>query len=127
MTNSTDERYEEILDHTLSYWWGEGKNPIDRHLTYIGEVDLSEPDYSFDLLRFYVRKHDGMVLYATDSGCSCPSPFEDTRVGDLKETTVAGVEAVARAEAHDDYGVPVLDVVSAVRVLIPAMREAGAR
>lgn len=33
-------------------------------------------DYGFDILAFWVDK-DGVVYSASDSGCSCPSPFED--------------------------------------------------
>lgn len=44
-------------------------------LTTVGEFDLSEPDYSFDL--FVVWHKDGKLYWATDHGCSCPSPFED--------------------------------------------------
>lgn len=123
--------YEDILDRTLaSLWWSRNPNPVDEHLTKIGEVDLAEANYSFDLLAFWVRKSDGQLLYATDSGCSCPTPFEDVKVRDLRETTLDAVTDVARREAHDPSGygaVPQVDVVQKVRDLIPAMKEAGAR
>ena len=123
--------YEDVLDHNLdSIYFGFNANPVDEHLTKIGEVDLAEPDYSFDLLAFWVRKRDGQLLYATDSGCSCPTPFEDTKVRDLRETTLDTVLDVARREAHDPSGygaIPQIDVVQKVRDLIPAMKEAGAR
>lgn len=44
-------------------------------LVKVAEVDLSEPCYSFDLLAVWADS-DGLYL-ATDSGCSCPTPFED--------------------------------------------------
>jgi hypothetical protein len=50
-------------------------NPEEHGLTFIGEVELSEPCYSFDLLAVW-RDKDGYYL-ATDSGCSCPTPFEN--------------------------------------------------
>lgn len=50
-------------------------NPQDYGLTLLGTVDLSEPDYSFDLLAVWKGKK-GYYL-ATDSGCSCPTPFEN--------------------------------------------------
>ena len=126
--NGPKDTYADIAGLCLESWPHTGRGRIEAHLTYIGDIDLSEPDYSFDLLRFYVRKSDGMVLYATDSGCSCPSPFEDTTVAELKETTLAGVERVARLVHSEGYGsIPVLEVVQAARALMPAMREAGAR
>lgn len=123
--------YEEILGNSLNHWYGPNdEDPIAEHLVKVGEVDLREPDYSFDLLAFWVRKRDGQILYAADSGCSCPSPFEDVTVGELKETTLAGVLDVARREAYgpDAYSaISTVNVVQAVRDLVPAMREAGAR
>lgn len=44
-------------------------------LKKVGEVDLAEPDYSFCILAAW-RNEEGIYL-GTDSGCSCPSPFED--------------------------------------------------
>lgn len=50
--------------------------PGDHGLVRIGEdLDLSEPFYSFDLLA--VWKDDAGFYLGTDSGCSCPSPFEN--------------------------------------------------
>lgn len=45
-------------------------------LTPIGE--LNDPEASYSFYDFIVWKHeDGRIFYASDSGCSCPSPFED--------------------------------------------------
>lgn len=46
-------------------------------LKVLGELEQSEPDYSFDTLCVWRRDSDGALFYATDRGCSCPSPFED--------------------------------------------------
>jgi hypothetical protein len=58
--------------------------PADAGLETIGEAE-TERDYDFDKFVVWRRLADGMLLYATDSGCSCPSPFEDTDVNDLVE------------------------------------------
>jgi hypothetical protein len=50
-------------------------NPEKHGLVKVAEADLSEPDYSFDLLVAW-RDDEGYYL-GTDSGCSCPTPFED--------------------------------------------------
>lgn len=50
-------------------------NPENHGLTLVSEVELSEPCYSFDTLAVW-RDEVGYYL-ATDSGCSCPSPFEN--------------------------------------------------
>lgn len=46
-------------------------------LESIGCWDLREPDYSFDLLILVRETATGKLFAATDSGCSCPVPFED--------------------------------------------------
>lgn len=81
--------YEEIQGLLLGGWSDDSQAAISEHLDLIEDIDLAEPDYSFDLLRIYLRKSDGMLLWATDSGCSCPSPFENTTVGELRESTSA--------------------------------------
>lgn len=50
-------------------------DPEEFGLTLLGETDLAEPDYSFDLLA--VWKGEKGYYLATDSGCSCPTPFEN--------------------------------------------------
>lgn len=45
-------------------------------LEIIGEVDYNKADYGFDLVVVWKRA-DGTLVWAADSGCSCPSPFED--------------------------------------------------
>ncbi len=43
-----------------------------------------DPDYDFNIIAFWTPG-GGVVYSATDSGCSCPSPFEDYEYADLKE------------------------------------------
>lgn len=43
-------------------------------LTKVAELDLEEPCYSFNILAVWHDEH-GFYL-GTDSGCSCPVPFE---------------------------------------------------
>lgn len=45
-------------------------------LTMMGEVEFSEPNYSFDFA-IVLADAEGKLWWARDSGCSCPSPFED--------------------------------------------------
>lgn len=51
--------------------------PEQYGLTKIGEVDLTEPFYSFDILAAW--KDENGIYLGTDSGCSCPVPFENYR------------------------------------------------
>lgn len=50
--------------------------PSKHGLELVGEISWSEPDYSFDLTAVW-KKTRGEYYIASDSGCSCPSPFED--------------------------------------------------
>lgn len=122
-------QYEDILDETLYSWrWDDSSNPVDEFLTYAGSVDLSEPDYSFDIIGFWVRKSDGQVLYATDSGCSCPSPWEDTKVGDLKETTADRVVDLAAECAETRYSpIPTATVRQSAREVQRRIVELGGK
>lgn len=48
----------------------------DFGLTPVVEIEYSSGSYEFDT-RVVWRTADGKLLTARDSGCSCPTPFED--------------------------------------------------
>lgn len=57
-------------------------NDLEEHgFTSMGYLDLSEPDYSFDILEVWKNKNG--YWYATDSGCSCNSPWDEAFVTEL--------------------------------------------
>ena len=98
--------YEDILGLAID-GWGATNTPrqqlIAEHLTFADDFDITTEPYEFNQVRFYVRKRDGMVLYAHDQGCSCPVPFEFTTVGELRETTLDRIGDVLR-EQHKVTG-----------------------
>lgn len=52
-------------------------------LELIGTIQWEPDSYSFDLTAVF-RDKAGTLYWADDSGCSCPSPFEDyTRIEQL--------------------------------------------
>lgn len=65
-------------------------HPEKYGLTPVGEVSWDDAAYQFDFTVVYHRKEDGKFLYASDSGCSCPSPFEDHELSDLEEIESLG-------------------------------------
>lgn len=69
-------------------------NPNAYGLTLVGEIELSESDYSFDILAVW-RNKEGYYL-GTDSGCSCPTPFEDYK--SVEDLTGPLTPAQAREE-----------------------------
>lgn len=73
-------------------------------LLQIGEIQWSEPDYSFDIGVVWVDTA-GTLYYGQDSGCSCPSPFEDfTSLDDLEKfETVAALQERLDKENEEHY------------------------
>jgi hypothetical protein len=55
-------------------------------------------EFNIVLLLHKVRKNKHFYYMGYDSGCSCPSPFEDQGIGDLERVrTLAEVEAYVAA------------------------------
>lgn len=77
--------------------------PQDFGLEIFEQIDDDHSSYSFDDFVIWKRLEDGKLFYATDSGCSCPSPFEDTKIADL--IPVHTLEGLAQAieEYRDPY------------------------
>lgn len=81
-------------------------HPEKMGLEVVGGLDDPEASYSFDDLIVWRHIETGDVYYASDCGCSCPTPFEDydsleklTKV--TNETWKEFQEAV---ETHCHYG-----------------------
>lgn len=105
-------------------------DPEKSGLETIGEVQWGEPCYSFDLTVVWRRIADGVFLYAEDSGCSCPSPFDNIGVDDLKPATpleTFKAHLAARAADIAGYGSAYDPSPSAVAELLERMHAAGAR
>lgn len=69
-------------------------------LTPVVEIDYSDGSYCFDIRMIWL--HESGVLYtARDSGCSCPSPFEE--YGKLEDLELVDMD-VLRKEVQDAVG-----------------------
>lgn len=121
--------YDEIQDALIGGWSDDAQAKVAEHLDLIGDIDLSEPCYDFDLLRIYLRRADGMLLWATDSGCSCPSPFEDTRVRELRESTAATLLDTFMGEWEKEvhYGHPAAVIRKSIADAVREAVKRGAR
>lgn len=60
----------------MSYDTNPYYNPNALGLTTVAEIDYSSGSYEFDM-RVVWRHRDGAFYTQRDSGCSCPTPFED--------------------------------------------------
>lgn len=58
-------------------------NPEKFGLSIVGEIEFDEPNYSFDFGVVWKTKNN-KFYYGHDSGCSCPTPFEDEGIDDLE-------------------------------------------
>ncbi len=56
-------------------------NPEQCGLNLVGVLDDAKLSYEFDTLIVLEATQDGKLYWARDSGCSCPTPFEDYRFG----------------------------------------------
>lgn len=62
--------------------------PEKHHLVVLGELDDPASSYDFNTIMVWKHEQTGRVYWAQDSGCSCPSPFEDFNgIADLTEIT----------------------------------------
>jgi hypothetical protein len=77
--------------------------PEKHGLKTIGEIDWSDGCYQFDYTVVWQRLADGQLLYGEDSGCSCPSPFEDQGADDLTACTWAELQAHLQERGKDNY------------------------
>lgn len=94
-------------------------------LTTIGEIDWSDGCYQFDLTVVWKREADGRFLYADNSGCSCPSPFEDMGIDEL--TLLPEQGSLVEFQAHCAEIQAGEDRSSETAELLERMHAAGAR
>ncbi len=89
-------------------------SPENYGLKVFAEVSNPALDYEFSILVVWQDK-DGNLFYAEDSGCSCPSPFEDVFEIEALNTIIGadGLKAFfdaltswGTANAEDTYGDP---------------------
>lgn len=73
-------------------------------LTPIAEIDYSDGEYRFDI-RVVWKHKDGKLYTARDSGCSCPSPFEDyLKLEDLEELDLQELDTEVKEEKGNKWG-----------------------
>lgn len=60
-------------------------NPEEFGLTIIGTMEWHLASYEYDMTVVW-QDAEGKLYWASDSGCSCPSPFEEYKTLDSLET-----------------------------------------
>ena len=83
-------------------------DPEQLGLQTVGEISFDDDSYQFDMGVVWWHPEQRRFYYAEDSGCSCPSPFEDfTTIESLGEPLdLGGLTAKLRALRPKEYGYP---------------------
>lgn len=77
--------------------------PEKHGLDLVGEIEWSSGFYEFNITAVW-RDKEGNLYYADDSGCSCPSPFEDWgSINDLTKTTSAELQNYLELQNSSKY------------------------
>lgn len=79
-------------------------SPEASGLTVVAEIDYSDGCYVFDW-RVVWKHEDGRLLTGRDSGCSCPTPFEDFTLETLERVDITALTAEVAEELRGDWGV----------------------
>lgn len=79
-------------------------NPESYGLEVVAEIEYSSGSYEFDT-RVIWKDKQGLYWTARDSGCSCPTPFEDYDLTNIDRLIKADIEKeaieVVGAYAHE--------------------------
>lgn len=72
-------------------------------LEIIGDIELDNNSYEFNIVAFFWDDKEKKVYALSDSGCSCPMPFEDLTREDLVLIN-SKQEASSYTPIHTGYG-----------------------
>lgn len=75
-------------------------NPEEYKLTVVAEIEYSGGNYEFDT-RVVWKKETGELVTARDSGCSCPTPFEDITYAQLDNVSLFSLETEVNEEKRN--------------------------
>lgn len=67
----------------------------------IETIELEDEPWQFDILVVW-RDPEGTLVWATDSGCSCPSPFEIIEPEDLYNYDYEVIESFVRSRVGSE-------------------------
>lgn len=78
-------------------------NPEAFGLREVGQIEWTEPFYSFDTTVLWERPDDGKLFWESDSGCSCPSPFEGANLSNINQGSFWEFEAYVKGRLAEHY------------------------
>jgi len=77
-------------------------NPEKHGLTVVAEIEYSSGEYEFDT-RVVWRDASGKLYTARDSGCSCPTPFEEVTMQEADSFSYDAIHSEVMNEDHYGY------------------------
>lgn len=78
-------------------------NPEDFGLEVVAEIEYSSGSYEFDTRVVWKEKKGRKKFTARDSGCSCPTPFEDYNLGNIEKFNFQTVRQEVNEELSHEY------------------------
>lgn len=109
-------------------------DPAHYGLEIVGDISWDSDPYQFNYTVIWRNIQTAQMFYASDSGCSCPSPFERLEVGSegwnpliLQEFIDAMAKRLSEMERDDDYGAKekFMRAAAAVGEVVQRVRMAG--
>lgn len=70
-------------------------------LEIVGTINWVNEPYTFNLTVVWRRPADGQLFYASDAGCSCPSPFEDSHLDNITAATAHEISGALLTNASN--------------------------
>lgn len=78
-------------------------NPEAYGLEIVAEIEYSSGSYEFDTRVVWKEKKAKKYWTMRDSGCSCPTPFEDYNLGNIDKLDKRAIRAEVQEELAHDY------------------------
>ena len=74
-------------------------------LTQVAMIDWDDEPYQFDMTVVWLHRKTNRLYMASDSGCSCPSPFEDYKTMESLEAleSISQIEAMVKEHREAAY------------------------
>ena len=79
-------------------------NPEHFGLEIVAEIEYSSGCYKFDTRVVWKQKNSRKCFTARDSGCSCPTPFEDYHMGNIEPLNFQVLRQEVNGELTKEYG-----------------------
>lgn len=79
-------------------------NPEHFGLEIVAEIEYSSGSYEFDTRVVWKQKSSRKCFTARDSGCSCPTPFEDYHMGNIEPLNFQALRQEVNGELTKEWG-----------------------